>query len=188
MNRQTEFYVNCRAGYQKKSGYIKTFSDKNGNTFSIGFTKIPYINLWRATELQTGLRCSKNDHKTLKACISDVESSLHLFEGEIKKQLSFEPVLRFRNFIDIKNQFDNKENISAFGELQAYVELPNSCKLKVTHETDGLEKGDWKYWWEISDSDGKILDSFYTENLSEETCYDQLEGIYDFVAKHRRRK
>lgn len=173
MAKNIEFWINAPR-YYKEAGQIKTFKDGYGNEFSVGFFKMHPLKYWRAVELYTGLKCCRKDHKTLKDCIAEVESLLPMFGNNISSKAELEPVKRFRNFVDIIEQFEVCD--------EACVELPRFCSLRVMRESDGEHAG--SYRWRVIDYYGSIMDEFFTDDISEGTCYYQLCGIYDFVARN----
>lgn len=172
MARNREFWINARR-YHKEIGQVRNFKDTNGNEFSVGFFKMYPSKHWRAVELHTGLKCCKKDHKSLKDCVAEIEALLPMFNDNISSKSELEPVKRFRNFVDIMEQFESGN--------EACVKLPMFCALRVMHESDGEHAG--SYRWRVIDYYGSILDEYFTDDISEDTIYNQLYGIYDFVAK-----
>lgn len=77
--KKAEYYINVvlkseQKEYPKVNGYVEEVEDSNGNKVTIGYHKED--NLWSATELNTGFRCSRHFYNTRKECVEEVHENI----------------------------------------------------------------------------------------------------------------
>ena len=77
--KKAEYYINVvlkseQKEYPKVNGYVEEVEDSNGNKITVGYHKEE--NLWSATELSTGFRCSKSFYNTRRECVEEVHENI----------------------------------------------------------------------------------------------------------------
>ena len=76
---------------------------------------------------------------------------------------------------DIKEQFENEQDYTEYGEPRAWVYLPNGRTIEVTHEEEGLDTKDQYFSVRLHCTDKEF------DNMS----FDTYTGVIDYCTSHR---
>ena len=76
---------------------------------------------------------------------------------------------------DIKEQFENEQDYTEYGEPRAWVYLPNGRTIEVTHEEEGLDTKDQYFGVRLHCTDKEF------DNMS----FDTYTGIIDYCTSPR---
>lgn len=123
--------------------------------------------------------CNSNPTRIAKRMIQEGEEAWYRLAGELYDAQAE----------DFLRQLEEGPGESGYGEPQAYLDLPNSRTLEVTHEEYGLPKEQQFYSWRVNCSDKEyehdayhctcgVIDQSYSDDIDLDTCSLMLQWAY----------
>ncbi len=67
--------------------------------------------------------------------------------------------------LEIKRQFQEEENFTAYGEPQAWIYLDNGRSIEVTHEEDGLDESDQFFTVRLYCTEAEFENQYFNKTI-----------------------
>ena len=99
------------------------------------------------------------------------------------------------DYESLTTQLAQKQNVTGFGEPQAFIELPKGRSLEVVHEQYGIPEAEQYYSFRVHCSDEEfnrnayhgtngIVDQTTSEDMSKDVCMIFLRWAYAVAEKY----